>query len=193
MIAVHMSPQLIHQPCPFCFHLFLIQIRRQRYTKFLTFANFVDIFVPFSIFFLLSHSFCSRPAFPLSSFVSPEFYSGFLSYVHFTGILCRLSLPAAFLPSRFFVHFSRIIVRTRSSWQLRREKRRARVSSHPKCLHIGIILIVYVIQKVVQRYCFFMKYANILINNFDISAFFCNFACKWTHNLANIELCGCWF
>ena len=48
-------------------------------------------------------------------------------------------------------------------------------------------------KKVVQRYCFFMKYANILINNFDISAFFCNFACKWTHDLANIELCGCWF
>ena len=48
-------------------------------------------------------------------------------------------------------------------------------------------------KKVVQKYCFFMKYANILINNFDISAFFCNFACKWTHNLANIELCGCWF
>ena len=28
------------------------------------------------------------------------------------------------------------------------EKKRARVSAHPKCLHIGIILIVYVIQKV---------------------------------------------
>ena len=40
-------------------------------------------------------------------------------------------------------------------------KKRARVSSHPKCLHIGIILIVYVIQKVVQKYCFFLKYANI--------------------------------
>ena len=55
-------------------------------------------------------------------------------------------------------------------------------SSHPKCLHIGIILIVYVIQKVVQKYSFFLKYANLLANNFVICVFLCNFA---STNLVN--------
>lgn len=55
-------------------------------------------------------------------------------------------------------------------------KKKGEVVPHPKCLHIGIILIVYVIQKVVQKYYFFVIYANKSVKNFDISAFFCNFA-----------------
>ncbi len=42
-------------------------------------------------------------------------------------------------------------------------KKRARVSSHPKCLHIGIILIVYVIQKSCAKILLFYeicKYFN---------------------------------
>ena len=33
-------------------------------------------------------------------------------------------------------------------------------------------------KKLVQRYYFFTKYANISVNNFDISTFFYNFAAK---------------
>ena len=47
-------------------------------------------------------------------------------------------------------------------------------------------------KKVVQRYGFFVTYANILEKFLRIYSFFCNFAAKWPV-LANIELCGYWF
>ena len=80
----------------------------------------------------------SASAFPLPSFVSPEFYSGFLSYVH-----------------------SPIFYADKKAEKGR--KKRARVSTHPKCLHIGIILIVYVIQKSCAKILLFYeicKYFN---------------------------------
>ena len=47
-------------------------------------------------------------------------------------------------------------------------------------------------KKVVQRYGFFVTYANILEFFLHKYMIFCNFAAEWPV-LANIELCGYWF